>query len=173
MRLHGLPAAPWTAKALGETVWLIHEVWAASPAEADATAWRRLTARASRMRTDDGIVSGFLPWVRKPETKVGGFGQNRHFQWKTTCFWRIRQETKTAVRPPLVSNSTRQMPANVLAASFGCFTPLRRQVTGENGHDRVGETMANFTIRHNSPQFGLTPLLLANGTGGKADTIIF
>lgn len=50
--------------------------------------------------------------------------------------------------------------------------PLGRQVTGEKGRDRMGKTMANFPIRHNSSKFGLTPLLLANGIGGKAGTII-
>lgn len=50
--------------------------------------------------------------------------------------------------------------------------PLGRKVTGEKGRDRVGEMMAYFTIRHNSSKFGLTPPLLANGTGEKTDTII-
>jgi len=40
------------------------------------------------MRTDGGIVSGFLSWVWKPETRVGRFGQNRKFKGKPHTFWK-------------------------------------------------------------------------------------
>ena len=76
-----------------------HDVRAGSPSNADATSWRCLTARASRLRSVYGFVSRFLTKAWKPETRR----PKPPISMKNHRFLRIRLETKAAVRSTLVS----------------------------------------------------------------------